>query len=153
MRIVGIDPGKTGAVALINGQDFVSVADMPVVRVGKKEIVSAPALAALIRSLEPDMVVVEQVSSRPGEGVASAFQFGRGYGVIIGVAAALGLRLEYATPPAWKSLFHLNRKDKDEARHVVQSRFPDRADLFSRKMDVGRADAVLIGIYGAHAYG
>lgn len=61
--IIGVDPGLSGAIALIAEHgDLVEVHDMPVV----DGLVSSALLANLIRGRGVDVAVVEQVSARPG---------------------------------------------------------------------------------------
>jgi len=81
-------------------------------------------------------------------GVRSAFNFGCGYGQLLGVLGALGVRHESVTPSTWKRWFKLSR-DKEESRAKAIQLFPQRAELFKRRKDDGRAEAALIALYGA----
>lgn len=162
--IIGIDPGLTGALSLIDGEDCYGVWDMPVsAKVhGKGNEVNAPLLADLLREIvevalchAPDdqypTVAVEQVSAMPGQGVSSMFGFGRSAGVIDGVAAGLGLRVVRVTPQRWKRAYGLLKRDKDASRTVAIATFPKLAGDLKRKKDVGRSDSMLIAAYaGAH---
>src|SRR5690606_9982133 len=98
MRLtLGADPGLTGAVAVLVDGRYHDVLDMPTVGRGKagRQSVNAAALSQWLRdlvALHPgaDVVaVVEEVASRPGQGVASMFRFGQSCGVLAGVLAAL----------------------------------------------------------------
>ena len=53
---------------------------------------------------------IEKVAAMPGQGVTSMFNFGKGFGVLLGAAAGLGLQTTQVTPqtmdesikmPAW----------------------------------------------------
>lgn len=87
--IIGIDPGLQGAVAILSDADLVSVHDMPTKKVGKKKKIDGSALKELIK--DADHVCLEDVGSRPGQGIVSAFTFGEGFGLIKGVCESLGI--------------------------------------------------------------
>ena len=80
--VMGIDPGTTGAVALVFPETLgrVAVHDLPLA--GGE--ISAPLLADLIRGYAPSFAIIERVSAMPGQGVVSMFNFGRAYGDIRG---------------------------------------------------------------------
>ena len=140
--ICAIDPGLTGAVAFyFPEQDAISVYDMPVV----DKDVDAASLAEMLRRLKPDFAVVEKVSSRPGEGVSSAFKFGSGWGIVRGVIAALGVPMRLVTPQRWKKSMGLDA-DKEKSRAMALRKWPSRSELFARKKDHGRAEAALLGL-------
>lgn len=152
---LGIDPGVSGALAILDDEgDLMGVEDMPVVSKasGRREV-DAANLARAIRGLAPEWpfpcrVVLEQVGAMPGQGVASMFAFGDSFGVVRGALAAMGAPVVRVTPQVWKRSAGLIGADKDLARAKVIERFPDRAEWFARKKDVGRADAVLLALYG-----
>ena len=135
--IVGIDPGATGAIAMI--QPMVEVWDMPA---------TPHDLATLMRTFDANTtrVYVEEVHSMPGQGVASTFKFGKGYGEILGVLATLGLGYRAISPAVWKRAMGLVGKDKGESRRRAQALFP--AAVLDRVKDHGRAEALLLAEYG-----
>ena len=149
MIVIGVDPGVSGAVAILDGIWLVAVHDMPVAIVGKsrkRRDVLEGQLADLLRP-HPDAVCwIEQVGAMPGQGVSSTFLFGACYGLCRGVAAGLGLRVELVTPQAWKRHHGLLGTDKDAARAVASRLFPGAS--LARVKDGGRADALLIAEYG-----
>jgi crossover junction endodeoxyribonuclease RuvC len=153
-NIIGIDVGAKGALALLSPAGvLLGVEDMPVLRDGpaKRPNVNAPLLAAIIYRWHASRVFVEFVGARPGEGPTGAFAFGRSKGVIEGVCAAVGLPVAFLTPPTWKRAIGIPPgKDgaKDAARSEAIRRWPDRAELFARVKDDGRAEAALIGLAG-----
>jgi crossover junction endodeoxyribonuclease RuvC len=143
--ILGVDPGLTGALAFyFPAQGVVSVEDMPVV----SGDVDAATLAACIAQMRPDIAIVEHVASRPGQGVASVFKFGCGYGIVRGVIAAAGVPLHLVSPAKWKRAYGLDA-DKEKSRALALRLWPARADLFGRKRDHGRAEAALLARYCA----
>ena len=156
MRYIGIDPGITGAVAVIGPGDGACVYDTPVIGIKKGKKNSTDYLPVEMSHLLKDLtfanknthIFIEKVHSMPGQGVASMFNFGKGYGIWIGIISAIGLRVSYVTPQAWKKKLMKGMADKDAARLRAQELFPWLVSELSRKKDVGRADALLIAEYG-----
>jgi crossover junction endodeoxyribonuclease RuvC len=150
MRVLGIDPGLTGALALIETSlDALVIRDMPVARSGtgtRQEIVPV-LLAEMIRALDPDVAFLERVNAMPKQGVSSVFTFGQGYGMIRGVLAALLVPVELVTPGHWKRIMRLD-KDKSRARAVAMNLFPRDAKMFQRVKDHDRAEAALLAWLG-----
>lgn len=147
MRIA-IDPGIAGAIAVLGGDELVAVFDMPVMAgTGKRQQVNA---AELVKILSPyianSVAYLEQASAMPKQGVSSMFSFGCSYGIIQGVLAALSIPMVIVSPRKWKKQAGLIGKEKDAARALAQQLYPI-AEL-GRKKDIGRADAILIALYG-----
>lgn len=147
MRIVGVDPGAHGGVALLVAGRLERAVDMPAIEVrrGKtdKAEVDGYALAALLREMRPDAVVVEQVGGIQGQSASAAFNFGRAAGAPEYAAKALGIRVEHVTPMRWKKALGLNA-GKDGSRAMAMRLWPELAALFARKKDNDRAEAALL---------
>jgi hypothetical protein len=142
---LGIDPGLTGAVAIVDLKgDLIDVYDMPVV----DRQVNAVELALTFDTFPADeqIVAIERVGSMPGQGVASTFRFGVSYGIVVGVVGALGHRTLHPTPAKWKADMGLNA-DKERSRKAAIDRWPKRAEFFARKKDDGRAEAALLALW------
>ena len=145
MNYVGIDPGKTGAMAIF-WMDTVS-GHVPEIADYSKNIWQ------LIPNYPPDTVVyIEQVHAMPGQGVTSMFNFGANFGWWLGALDTIGHKYNTVTPQAWKKHFGLIGKDKEAARQLAIKIFPKLKDKLSRKMDHGRADALLIAKYGMEVH-
>jgi crossover junction endodeoxyribonuclease RuvC len=153
MRIVGIDPGLDGAIALIDTERFkLAVLDMPTkeIRVGKsnKRKVEAITLWHHLQQLMPiDKVYMEKVGAMPDQGVTSMFNFGYSAGMLEGVVAALGVPYEYLTPQEWQAHAKV-AGGKDGSREKAMRLFPCDAELFIRKKDNGRSDATCLAYAG-----
>lgn len=149
---VGIDIGKTGALALVSAAgELLDVKDMPILLDGPagRPTVNAPMLAELVRIWQPARAYVEFVSARPGEGAVGAFAFGRARGVVEGVLAPFGVPIAWLTPPTWKRAVGVPPGEaKDKARSEAIRRWPAKAELFARVKDDGRAEAALIATAG-----
>ena len=156
---IGIDPGNTGAIVFLNRDGTpIHVQDMPLRVVSKtatvKQNVSPAALTAVMRAwLRPGVPVVcglEQVSSSPQQGVATAFAFGRNLGTIEGVLGAFPAPIDVhmVTPQAWKWHHGLQGTKKDSAIDKARELFPEFcAKSITLKKHIGRADALLIASY------
>lgn len=155
MKIIGVDPGATGAFAILDTDTRrLVLIDMPTAKIkrGPRTVnqVDAVRLAELLSPHIEDGIraIIEKVHSMPGQGVASTFSFGRAAGIIEGVLAALGVPFSLVPPATWTKKMRLFG-GKDGSRLKAQELFPDQAHLFSRKKDDGRADATLIACYAA----
>ena len=148
--IVGIDPGATGAVAWVTDHGhLIEVSDLP--HVAKVGLLPA-VFATMLRGGDREPIThafVERVASRPGAGVAGMFNFGRDYGQILGVLAALDIPVTLVTPQVWKRSLSVPA-DKSAARARAAQLWPGLAGTFARVKDDGRAEAALIALYGAN---
>ncbi|MFO1125103.1 MAG: hypothetical protein U1E25_07365 [Methylocystis sp.] len=153
-NVIGIDIGAKGALALLSPSgELLKIADMPIMRDGpaNRANVNAPLLASVVYRWQASRAFVEYVGARPKEGPTGAFAFGRSKGVIEGVCAAAGLPVTFLTPPTWKRLIGIppgKNGVKDAARSEAIRRWPNKAELFARIKDDGRAEAALIGLAG-----
>ena len=85
MRTVGIDPGASGALVLLEDGSPIEWMEMPVMKVGSATRVNAAAVADFMGASLCDHVFAEQVGAMPGQGVSSMFNFGHSTGTIMGV--------------------------------------------------------------------
>lgn len=139
--IVGVDPGISGAVAALDAAtgQLLWVEDMPVL----DKWVNAAALADLLRGELIRAAAVESVHAMPRQGVTSSFNFGRGYGQVLGVLATLNAPTMHPTPQLWKKALGVTA-DKSSSRRRATDLWPTHAGLFARVKDDGRAESVLI---------
>lgn len=145
--VLGVDPGKTGALAIWSPViGLCDVVDMP-------EATGA-ALGSLVRELvhdyEPDafrLAVVEDVGPMPKQGVRSVWTFAEGHGSVLGALGALSVPVQLVTPTVWKRAMGLS-KDKSASRQRAMEKWPEHAGLFARVKDDGRAESALLAWYG-----
>lgn len=156
MIIVGIDPGISGAIAWLDQHgSLLKIEDMPVMEIKVGKGLRRKLVPALLANMfdpphQPTKVYLEEVSSRPGEGAVGAFSFGRGFGQIEGILAAMEIPMELVHPAKWKKALSVPA-DKGSARARACRNWPHLAHLFARVKDDGRAEAALIGLYGTGA--
>ena len=139
MKIIGIDPGLSGAMAILENKKVLKIFDMPVMSEGKKnkrQLNSAQLVNIVkenINNNEEIAVVVEQVNAMPGQGVTSMFNFGQTFGAIKGVCAALSLPIYFVRPSKWKKHFELINSSKDASRTKVIEMYPYLSNQLSKK--------------------
>ena len=150
MKIIGIDPGLSGAIAVLENNKVVKIFDIPVMTEGKKnkrQLNSALLVNLLKENIQKDedvTVVVEQVNAMPGQGVTSMFNFGQTFGALKGICAALELPIFFVRPSKWKKHFELINSSKDASRTKAIEMYPKLSSQLSKKKDVNKSDAILI---------
>ncbi len=150
MKIIGIDPGLSGAIAVLENNKVLNIFDIPVMSEGKKnkrQLNSALLVNLLkenINKEEEVAVVIEQVNAMPGQGVTSMFNFGQTFGALKGICAALELPIFFVRPSKWKKHFELINSSKDASRTKAIEMYPKLSNQLSKKKDVNKSDAILI---------
>lgn len=145
-KIVGIDPGLTGALALLDGAKLTYIEDMPVYN----KRASGRLIGEIISRWDPDYVVIEDVHSMPKQGVASSFLFGLNTGIVIGAVQASGVPMVKIGSGRWKMQMGLRGKPKDASRGLAMELWPLFAEQFKLKKHDGRAEAALIARWYCH---
>ena len=160
MLIIGIDPGITGAICFFENGEVKDIIEMPNMADGKKNKrqINGPQIyneisARIIDFPKKDvLVVIEQVSAMPGQGVTSMFNFGQSFGVIKGICSAMQLSMHFVRPVKWKKYFGLIKSEKDASRTKVIEIFPYISSQLSKKKDSNKADAILIASFFHNTY-
>ena len=141
MKIIGIDPGLQGAIAILENNKVINLFEMPTMSEGKKnkkQLNSALLVKLLkenISTNEEVSVIVEQVNAMPGQGVTSMFNFGQTFGAIKGICASLELPIFFVRPSKWKKHFELINASKDSSRTKAIEMYPSLSkDLAKKKM-------------------
>jgi crossover junction endodeoxyribonuclease RuvC len=151
MRILGIDPGVRGGLAIIeidNGiaPKLIDAIDIPVTGVGAKERVDVLAIRAWILAHKPDHAMIERAQAMPKQGASSGFKYGRATGALEAVIACCEVPMTIIEPTAWKKFHHLRGGDKEGGRQRALQLFPAAHALLARKKDHGRGEAALIAL-------
>lgn len=152
-RYLGIDPGITGGLALIETRDgappaFVAGIRTPVMQHKGKKIVAARDVIVWAAGLgQIDQAVIEEVSARPGQGVTSVFTFGRATGAVEALAQMMADTVIWTPPATWKRDLRLS-SDKRESLDLCKLRF-GAAFTFDKLADDGIAEAALLAYHAA----
>lgn len=145
MLTLGVDPGLSGALALINDSGEVELlADLPIIADRSLKWIDGAALQSMLLDAirgRQCRAVVERVSAMPKQGIASAFCFGVGLGSILATLQTLQLPIELVHASQWKRALGLG-SDKRASLDKARLLFPS-ADLHLAKHD-GRAEALLL---------
>jgi|TARA_B100000214_G_C23828956_1_gene563276 crossover junction endodeoxyribonuclease RuvC len=160
MLIIGIDPGISGAICFFLNGEVIDIIDMPSMADGKKnkrQINSQQVFNEISEriknfSKKEIIVVIEQVSAMPGQGVTSMFNFGQSFGVLKGICSAMQLSMYFVRPAKWKKYYGLIKTEKDASRTKVIEIFPYISSKLSKKKDSNKADAVLIANFFNNTY-
>jgi crossover junction endodeoxyribonuclease RuvC len=93
---------------------------------------------------KPDAIVIEQAYSRPKQSAQSTFNYGVGFGVLVGCCFSFGVRLEFANPASWKREMGLTN-DKKLSLDMARRLFPGAS--LARAKDHGVAEALLLAYW------
>lgn len=141
MIFLGIDPGRSGALALLDKAAMtVTTYDMPDTTAGLHALLCsfAPVRAAMIeKPFYPRMI-----------GTRAVAVIAENFGALKSAILWRDIPLLECRPNEWKLALNLS-PDKDASRAKASQFFPTCTDQWLRKKDDGRAEAALIAWYGA----
>jgi len=149
---IGIDPGISGALAVLADGQFERFIDIPTRprRTAAGNEVDVTALAARLRetlAAHPGAYafgVMEKVCGHRGQGGAASFNFGQADGMVRATFESVGIPFIEVYPQTWKMYLRMKGMDKEAARQRVICEYPEAASQLKRKKDHGRADALLL---------
>lgn len=151
-RILGIDPGLSGGLALLHSGAIIQAAPMPVIKLAGKGELDLARLGALLRDWAPSHAWVEQQQSMPRQGVASSFRTGQNYGTLLGFLQASGMPVTVVRPAVWKKSLGVPG-DKAAAVAIASRLLPSSSHWWPRRGDDGIAEAALLAVYGSRQGG
>ena len=120
--IIGIDPGLTGGISVLDGDEEPMVYKMPVkpIIVNKKkknayDMIEIIKLFSLYKNKKV-LFFIEKQGVRQGEGSVSAMTIGKNYGQLLGAGYALDFDVIEVTPQSWKK--HFSELTTDEMKDI-----------------------------------
>lgn len=146
MNILGFDPGKDGAMAVITPDRLVRLFRF------KDKTRTDIAHTLLSETLESCYAYLELVGSRPGQGVKSMFNFGKSVGLLHGLLTGFGIPFQEITPQTWQRGLGIGQKFESQPERkrahlqLAQQLYP------GVKITLADADALLIAEYGRRTY-
>lgn len=157
---IGIDPGLSGAVAVISSKEQ-RVYNTPTIEVktGKKRknVYDVMGMVNIFKTIidtswvkATDItinVALEKIHAMPGQGVTSMFSMGEGFGIWKGIVSAFYLPMHLIPPQTWKKAIVGTGKDKEASRLKAIELFPKMHDELKFKKDHDKAEALLIAEY------
>jgi len=147
--IIGIDPGKSGAVAIWDDgiEKVIKCPNNPndmsaVIRLVKNQFISGKSKYLV--------AYMERVWARPSNATRAAFTFGVNYGEWLGILSTLNVDTVLITPQTWmkyyKDKFKIKlpkeKKDRKNKLKEIAAQYTDK------KITLYNADAILIAVYG-----
>ena len=157
--VVGIDPGFEGAMAFLDPEAaLMRVEDMPIfvyATTRERKRIDPYGVARELMAQNVSNIYIEEVNASPQMGVVSAFSFGEGKGILLGVAAALGIPVTMVKPTNWKRVLRVPADKRASVQRASQL-FPSVASQFKGPRGGvydGRAEAALISLFGAMELG
>lgn len=147
MNYAGIDPGFSGAIAILDKEkEIIFSMDMPILQVGKKRELNEPFIRDVLKKHLPLSVAIEKSQVMPGQGISSSGRYMASYGFLRGVCVGLGIEYQLIHPKTWKKLMMPDMpKEKSASIMRVGQLYPEL--VLARKKDHGIADAILLGRY------
>lgn len=157
-KIVGIDPGLTGSIALIEDNNVELYHDYTL-NLGKRTTYDQNKMRELLVSINPDIVYIERQQAFPGQGVVSMFSTGFGFGLWLGILTGLSIPFQVVSAKIWQMDFFAGQKHpkmkKQELKNLSYKMASQLYPAHSKKL-VGKrggaldgcSDALLIATYG-----
>lgn len=142
MIYVGIDPGLAGGIGVIESDSNITVYKY-----------SPETLISLLKQFTDETQVqffVEHVHAMPKQGVTSTFNFGMGFGRILGILDAFDKKYTLVKPQVWKKAMQVTA-DKQTSIQKAQELFPHVSLLPTPRCRVpsdGLAESLLIAEFG-----
>ena len=156
MNILGIDPGKKGALVLLHGRTVLASAFTEAITGGRDWLEVGPALAGWIRGIHAEhrigLAVLELYAGRAGEGGGSLLTVGVGWGAWYGLLCGLEIPVLTPASSSWTREMFRGVSGEGKARSVALCRamLPD-LDLTPGRKRVphdGLADAACLAMWG-----
>lgn len=151
--ILGIDPGKNGALCFYYNDKEFHLYKMP-------QVYAINELQSIFNAEGiPEVVYIEKAQSMPKQGVKSMFEYGKHYGWLIGILQQMSFKVIEVPPQTWCKVAHAGvtqytgaGSGKRKSLEASMKLFPGydfRASEKSSKPHDGYIDAVLISYYGS----
>lgn len=154
--ILGIDPGKDGALVVIRGRDILAATTTADLLGGAKWQAAHAEVTGWIRSAHAEhritFAILELYAGRAGEGGGSLLTVGVGWGLYLGALSALGIPVRTPASATWtRELFvGIAGEGKERSVSFARQMLPD-LDLTPgrrRKPHDGLADAGCLAVWG-----
>ena len=135
---IGIDPGKSGGICFLDGDEIKSFKCPETTHDMTEELI-------LTKDIRKCTAIVEKVWSFPGQGVTSSFNFGYNYGLWVGILSALKIPYVLHPPGKWMKYYSIPKMEKKDRKNylkqLAQQMYPDH------KVTLYNADAILLANY------
>ena len=156
MTIIGIDPGLSGGIVVLQDGEIAQAVVMPTTKRTRGREIDEQELRRLIvrESGALPRIYLERIHAAPvqgrKQGVASMFSFGAGWGLVRGILCGLCIPYHLVRPQQWQRVT-MAGEPKGSEYLIVSRRWPGvdwRASERCRVPHGGIVDAALIALYG-----
>lgn len=145
MKVVGIDPGINGPLAIVEVGDedsrVIEAIDVPTVGVKAKQRVDVIAVQKWLLQHAPRHAYLERSQAMPAQGASSGFKYGVAIGMLFATVMLCGIPLTIVEPAAWKRGLKLRGREKEASRQRALELFPEAHRFFARRKDHNRAES------------
>lgn len=152
---IGIDGGNAGAIVVLKGKNIVEKMVMPVLKTtDSRSEYDCGAIVKFLSKYPDATVILEKAHAMPLLGTVQAFNFGKSFGMMLGILSALKMRYHIVHAKTWQNKLFRDQpheNTKQASAIVAQRLFPGESFVAterSKKIHDGLTDASLIGYYG-----
>jgi len=129
----GIDPGKTGGIAIFEGEHLTY---------GRRlDTVTPQGLYHILTGCTE--IVIERAQATRQMGASNSFEYGRSFGLQETVANLTGAKIFYVAPQWWKGRLNIPT-DKKRATQIALKGIPNLEQFIKAEADHGIAEAALM---------
>ena len=146
-KFIGIDPGKGGGIAVIEGKTARVYACPETV----ENMATLIGMCLNNVSIYETRVYVEKVWAFPTDGRAGSFSFGRNYGQWQGILSVHEVDPIFVTPKVWQGHFEIKKGLPKNIRKKILKQMAIDKYPKTKGITLKTADALLIALYGREA--
>lgn len=153
MKILGIDPGLSGAICLLNTetQETVFLNGYKVKKSNGKNEFDLPIIIDFFKNNQIDKCIIEKAQAMPGQGVSSMFTIGLNYGKLYAILSCFNIPFIEISPRKWINHYKFQSYTKEDGYLYCTKMYPSVCSQFKGPkgglLD-GKVDAFLIAKYG-----
>ena len=149
--IVGIDPGLTGGLSILENNKEPLVYKIPVkktiVNKKNKNIYDIMKIIDIFNKYKNKEIlfVIEKQNVRRGEGAVSAMTIGKNYGLLLGIAYALGFNVIEVSPQKWKKHFPelindviLEKREEIKELRIIGKKLKEKEEKDCNKKEIDK---------------
>ena len=149
--IIGIDPGFTGAIAVVKESGTFEIHDMPTTTRGGKTVLNIHRILYILKRVhQHTRIFLERAQAMPKQGVVGVFRYAESYGMLQGLIVSQYMTYVTVPPQAWKKRMGLIKKSKEESVELAKELFPEFKPTLKKHHN--QAEALLLAYWGNNFY-
>jgi crossover junction endodeoxyribonuclease RuvC len=154
-KYIGIDGGLDGAISVIENDKVLDIIIMPIIHSTKsKREFDILKIIDFLKKYNNATVILEKAHAMPQIGTVQAFNFGKSFGILLGILSSLNMRYHIVHAKRWqKEIFtDISNKDTKQSSIIVCKRLYPKINLIptprSKKEHHGMSDSLLLATWG-----